>query len=482
MADFANMNVSTDNEVSVYDTPDTTLIIDGSYDDSLNMNTSLIQAEQGKSNIRKPVSINLNNSAAVSIGEASPLGNTSFSSTRSESTIQDSPDGTSSFADGDDLASDVTDIGSDLDTSVSDKPPSAYISPDKAEPTSVDVPGESDEPKTSSTVSERDEDWFDELTGQTFPHTVARLPLLSPNGAEVYLIGTIHYSSKSCDDVSQVIQAVRPNIVFVELCASRYFLLQLDENTLLEDTKNFNWSKIKHLIRTNGLLAGLLSAFLHSASAQITEQVGRAPGLEFQRAATEASKVPGCIIHLGDRPLEVTLRRVIASLSYWDLIKTVFNLLMDNQPITEEDIEKMKNHGMLDDALDELAEKLPAVRHVFLDERDTYMAHSLQLAAMHQLVDAGNNPLPSRVVGVVGIGHMKGIIEKWGKVSSQEVIPISIVPKPSLTTRVLRFTVRASMWGLIIYGVTRISPIRRNLPTVSGVVAFASSATNYIRR
>lgn len=48
MADFANMNVSTDNEVSVYDTPDTTLVIDGSFDDSLNMNTSLIQAEQGK--------------------------------------------------------------------------------------------------------------------------------------------------------------------------------------------------------------------------------------------------------------------------------------------------------------------------------------------------------------------------------------------------------------------------------------------------
>lgn len=47
MADFANMNVSTDNEVSVYDTPDTTLV-DGSFDDSINMNISLIESEQGK--------------------------------------------------------------------------------------------------------------------------------------------------------------------------------------------------------------------------------------------------------------------------------------------------------------------------------------------------------------------------------------------------------------------------------------------------
>lgn len=65
----------------------------------------------------------------------------------------------------------------------------------------------------------------------------------------------------------------------------------------------------------------------------------------------------------------------------------MFSLLTDNQSITKEDIEKMKNHGMLDDLLDEIADKLPAVRHVFLDERDTYMTHSLQLAALQQQVD-----------------------------------------------------------------------------------------------
>lgn len=59
----------------------------------------------GKSHPKKPVSINLNSSASVSIGELSPLGNTSFSSTRSQSTIRDSPDGASSLADGEDLAS-----------------------------------------------------------------------------------------------------------------------------------------------------------------------------------------------------------------------------------------------------------------------------------------------------------------------------------------------------------------------------------------
>lgn len=479
MADFANMNVSTDNEVSVYNTPDTTLVIDGSFEDSLNMNTSLIDAEKGITPIvKKPSSISLDNSAALSIGEQSSLFDNSFSSTRSQSTIRESPDGTSSVGEGDDLASDLTDVGSDLDTSVSDKPPSAYMSPDKPE---YEISsGKPDEPQTSESSSVKEGYWFDEYTGKVFPHTVALLP--SYDGAQVYLIGSVHFSSKSCDDVSQVIQAVQPHIVFVELCPSRYFYLHLDEATLLAETKNLNLAKIKQLIRTNGLLGGLLFAFLHNTSAQIAEQVGTAPGLEFRRAATEAAKIPKCMIHLGDRPLGTTLRRVIASLSWWDLIKLVFSLLSDNASITKEEIEKMKNHGMLDDLLDEMAEKLPAVRHVFLDERDIYMAHSLQLAAMQVQVDEKNNHVPCRVVGVVGIGHMKGIIEKWGKVSSEEVIPISQIPKPSLTTRALSFTIRASFWGLVIYGVTRISPIRRNIPSVNGIMSFASSATNYFRR
>lgn len=43
----ARMNTSTDNETSVYDTPNSTLVMDGTIEDSINMNTSLIQAEQG---------------------------------------------------------------------------------------------------------------------------------------------------------------------------------------------------------------------------------------------------------------------------------------------------------------------------------------------------------------------------------------------------------------------------------------------------
>lgn len=74
------------------------------------------------------------------------------------------------------------------------------------------VPGKSEEPQTSVGSSSREADWYDEYTGKTFPHTVALLP--SPEGAQVYLIGTIHFSTQSCDDVSQVFTAILDNFIF----------------------------------------------------------------------------------------------------------------------------------------------------------------------------------------------------------------------------------------------------------------------------
>ena len=48
-------------------------------------------------------------------------------------------------------------------------------------------------------------------------------------------MGTAHFSKESCEDVRSVIQAVQPDIVVIELCKARTNLLQLDEETILEE-------------------------------------------------------------------------------------------------------------------------------------------------------------------------------------------------------------------------------------------------------
>jgi hypothetical protein len=72
--------------------------------------------------------------------------------------------------------------------------------------------------------------------------------------------------------------------------------------------------------------------------------------------------------------------------------------------------------------------------------------------------------VPVRVVGVVGIGHVPGIVQHWGKVTAGDIPPIMSVPPPTLASRVLKLTVKASILGLIVWGVSRIVPLPKSLP------------------
>lgn len=47
-----------------------------------------------------------------------------------------------------------------------------------------------------------------------------------------------------------------------------------------------------------------------------------------------------------------------------------------------EEVEKCKVKKMLDDMLEEMAEEFPALKRVFVVERDMYLCHSLQVAAL----------------------------------------------------------------------------------------------------
>ena len=97
-------------------------------------------------------------------------------------------------------------------------------------------------------------------------------------------------------------------------------------------------------------------------------------------------------------------------------------------PITKEDVENCKNKDLLQNMLAEMAGEFPALSSVFVDERDIFLCHSLQMASeavpAHALTASGHkldNYEPPTVVGVVGIGHMPGIMDKWGSVTQDQV-------------------------------------------------------------
>lgn len=48
----------------------------------------------------------------------------------------------------------------------------------------------------------------------------------------------------------------------------------------------------------------------------------------------QAQTVPGCKLHLGDRPIQITLKRAMASLSPWQKLRLAWYLITSKEPIT----------------------------------------------------------------------------------------------------------------------------------------------------
>lgn len=305
------------------------------------------------------------------------------------------------------------------------------------------------------------------------PVSVADLPetvtVLENGDSRLYLVGTAHFSRESQQDVAKVIRMAHPHVILVELCQSRVNILKMDEASILEEAKNINMRTVRQLIQRNGVMQGVLNILLLNMSAYITKELGMAPGGEFRTAFLEAKKLKGgCKFILGDRPIQITLRRALASLSLWQRLKLAYAILCSKEPITKEDVEKCKQKDMLEQTIEQMTGEFPALGQVFVHERDLYLAYSLRKATQPiRMQHEVESEVPAVVVGVVGIGHVKGIVENWG--CDLDVDEVLRLPPSSMTSAVVKWGFRLSFISLISYGCLKVS--RSSLiPWISSIV------------
>ncbi|XP_076220964.1 traB domain-containing protein isoform X2 [Nomia melanderi] len=296
---------------------------------------------------------------------------------------------------------------------------------------------------------------YDASIDERLPETVELLT--TPYGAKLYLVGTAHFSIESQNDVSMIIQAVQPHIIVVELCIARAEIMQLNEEVIYQYAKDLSFQSITELLSKYGFYNGLLYVLLLRMVAYISKQLGVAPGGEFRRAFEEAKKIPDCIIQLADRPINITIQRAIRSLTWWETLKLGWHLVHLKGDINQEVVEVCKQKNLLDNIVHDLKESFPAMEKVFVEERDLYLTHSLQLACM--LHPTSNGVVAPRVVGIVGIGHISGILKNWGKVKPSDIPPIMRVPPQPLSSKILKFTVKISLLSAVIYVGYKILPL-----------------------
>ncbi|XP_030459671.1 uncharacterized protein LOC115680052 [Syzygium oleosum] len=256
---------------------------------------------------------------------------------------------------------------------------------------------------------------------------------------DVYLVGTAHVSEESCREVEAVISYLKPQVVFLELCPSRVAVLTP------QNLKVPTFGEMVEMYKKNHNAFGILySWFL----AKVANKLEVYPGAEFRVAFEEAMKYGGKVI-LGDRPVQVTLRRTWAKMPLWHKTKLIYSLLFQAVFLpSPEDLNKMLKDlddvDMLTLVIQEMSKEFPTLMETLVHERDQYMSSTLLKVAREH----------SSVVAVVGKGHLGGIRKHW----KQPVVLKDLLEVPSKKPAVSTFKMLSSV-GVTVAGVAILSGI-----------------------
>ena len=268
-----------------------------------------------------------------------------------------------------------------------------------------------------------------EPVNRVYPEEVERITL---GDRRIYLIGTAHISQESVDLVKRLIAEEKPDCVCVELDEKRY--------KALSGRKRWESLDLKEIIRKKQLSTLLVNLILSSYQKKLGMQLGVLPGAELLEA-TRVAKKNGIPVSLCDRDVRVTLRRAWHETSFLKkgyLLSTLLVSLFDKTEITEEKLAELKKKDVLSELMSELGEAMPELKRVLIDERDIYLAEKIKASD------------GSKLVAVVGAGHVAGIKKRIGE-DNRPVLPsISTFPPVSKAFKVLGWAIPLGIIGALV--------------------------------
>ncbi|KAL2248415.1 UNVERIFIED_CONTAM: hypothetical protein Sindi_2693800 [Sesamum indicum] len=208
---------------------------------------------------------------------------------------------------------------------------------------------------------------------------------------DVYLVGTAHVST----------------VVFLELCSGRI-------------------------------------AVLTPQNLKVASKLEVLPGAEFRVAYEEATKY-GAKVILGDRPVQITLRRTWAKMPLWHKTKLLYSLMfqavfLPSPEALTKTLKEMDDIDMLTLVIQEMSKQFPTLMETLVHERDQYMSATLLRTAREY----------NSVVAVVGKGHLPGIQKYWKQ--PVEVKQLLTIPsqKDTVPVRKILATIGVTVAGVAI--------------------------------
>lgn len=265
--------------------------------------------------------------------------------------------------------------------------------------------------------------------------------ILSLAGRNITLIGTAHISTESIAEVTETIKSTTPDCVCIELDEKR-------RESMTNPEKYQDMDIVKVLKRGDGFLM-MANLVLSSFQRRMGKNLGVKPGDEMMAAMTTATEM-NIPVAMVDRSIQTTLRRAWGKNSFFGKIKLLAALVasaFDKEEVSEEQIENLKNSNEMDMMMAELADYLPKVKEVLIDERDKFLACKIWEAD-------GTN-----VCAVLGAGHLPGVQAHLEKIASgaetTDTSEIDSVPQKIGVGKFIGYLIPIAVVALIAAGFIR---------------------------
>lgn len=254
---------------------------------------------------------------------------------------------------------------------------------------------------------------------------------LQINQKEIILLGTAHVSKESAVEVRELIELERPDSVCVELDEGRY-------QSIMNPKKWENTDVIEVIKKKQAFLL-LANIILSAYQKRMAKKFDTVVGKEMTTAIDCAKEFNAKLI-LADRDIQTTFKRIWRKHSFSEKFKILTALLLSenaDENIEEEDIEKLKNGDMLEEALKEISETFPIVYEVLVEERNYYLAKKIR------------NAPGMKVVAVLGAAHVPGIKEEL--LNPRILEGIDKVPQKTTAQKMSGWIIPLIIIGAIIY-------------------------------
>jgi pheromone shutdown-related protein TraB len=262
-------------------------------------------------------------------------------------------------------------------------------------------------------------------------------PPMFDRSDRVRVIGTAHISSSSVAAVKAQIEAFQPDIVAVELCASRHIALtsnrRLDKEGLLKVVKEGKAPLV------------MLQSLLAAEQRKMGLDEGEQPGAELL-AAVKTAEEANLEVALIDRDIQTTLRRAWKRMKFFEKVKILWSLLGDDEDEDAPEVsELLEDQDLLSSLMEELKTFSPGAGAVLIDERDAYLAGKITA------LEKSSN---KRILAVVGAGHLKGIeahLNESTQPHEADLKELEVLPKRGRFAKVIPWILPVLVMGMVAY-------------------------------